>query len=127
MLTGITAFLSGAETTRNELGLCGINPRAKYAISGKANREEFNEYEKKTGLIKPGEKVEIHGGGPGILQSRDGTKIRVLLKPWDVEVVVEESKARMRRSIPELDKFERKLRKDKGPQIIIDNIDAFHR
>ena len=51
----------------------------------------------------------------------------VLLRPWDVEIEIEESKARMTRSIPDLDKYERKPRKDKVPQIIIDNIDAFHR
>ena len=114
------------ETTQNELGSFGINSKAKYAVSGKANREEFNEYSKKTGPIKSGEKVDIRGGGPGIFQSREGTKLRILLKPWDIEVVVEESKARMRQSIPELDKYERKPRKDKVPQIIIDNIDSFH-
>ena len=35
LLTGITAFLSGAETTRNELRSFGINSQAKYAVSGK--------------------------------------------------------------------------------------------
>ena len=66
LLTGISAFLSGAETTQDELRFFGINSRAKHGVSGKANREEFNEYVKKTGPIKPGEKVEIRGKGPGI-------------------------------------------------------------